>query len=384
MKKFTIILALLFPMMLFAQHQISVAPNEPASLKVAIPAYNDRIPAAIINMIFEFDPSNETLLVRMGSGGMASPNYDKVWLPQHEIVHREMASYTNARGVTLKKAKTFVDQENFLNLVNKPVLASVDADGMTFTGVYDLQNPTKKKVKKELDKQMVPLDGIMELRLAFNVAPRTKNVVLTLHNPMPMHRSGKKGVVDFMADDVIINIELDRCSESQELLATIDEYVNIFEIGEQHLAEMQKSSRSLMPKVVTLLLEQYGAIDIKRFENTGCAEVESLVEQLETTIEHIREYNRPKTTTNSQKQETTSCDVKKLNAEIKSTTSKLNNLVNDWSLASDAATKAEKKNAFESVVNAFDDKLNSLPNGCKSKLDAKLLKNYEFVKKLVK
>ena len=78
------------------------------------------------------------------------------------------------------------------------------------------------------------------------------------------------------------------------------------------------------------------------------------------------------------------CDTKKLNAEIKSTTTKLNNLVNDWSLASDAASKAEKKAAFESAVKAFDAKLNDLPSGCKAKLDSKLIKNYEFVKKLIK
>ena len=59
-------------------------------------------------------------------------------------------------------------------------------------------------------------------------------------------------------------------------------------------------------------------------------------------------------------------------------------MVNDWSLAPDAATKAEKKASFEATYQRFDAKLNELPAGCKGKLDAKLLKNYEFVKKLVK
>jgi hypothetical protein len=76
--------------------------------------------------------------------------------------------------------------------------------------------------------------------------------------------------------------------------------------------------------------------------------------------------------------------VNALDAEVKSTTSKINNIINEWSLAGDAATKKEKKAAFDSVVKAFDAKLNSLPAGCKDKLNAKQLKKYEQAKKLIK
>ena len=73
-----------------------------------------------------------------------------------------------------------------------------------------------------------------------------------------------------------------------------------------------------------------------------------------------------------------------LDAEVKATTTKMNNLINEWSLAGDAATKKEKKAAFDAVVKAFDAKLNSLPAGCKDKLNAKQLKKYEQAKKLIK
>ena len=69
------------------------------------------------------------------------------------------------------------------------------------------------------------------------------------------------------------------------------------------------------------------------------------------------------------------------NADVKWTTTKLNNLVNDWSLASTPAEKAEKKASFDAIVKSFDAKLNEAD--CR-KLDPKLLKNYEFVKKLIK
>ena len=69
------------------------------------------------------------------------------------------------------------------------------------------------------------------------------------------------------------------------------------------------------------------------------------------------------------------------NADVKSTTTKLNDLVNDWSMASTPAEKAEKKASFDAIVKSFDAKLNEAD--CR-KLDPKLLKNYEFVKKLIK
>ena len=135
------------PTILFAQYQVQVASGEPQTLKVSVPAYNDRIPAAIMTMKFDFNPDDETLLVTMGSGGVASPNYNKVWLPQHDISYSEMASYMKSRGIKLKKAQTYVDQENFLNLGSQPISASIQCEGMTFTGVYDVKTPKNKKVK---------------------------------------------------------------------------------------------------------------------------------------------------------------------------------------------------------------------------------------------
>ena len=127
----------------------------------------------------------------------------------------------------------------------------------------------------------------------------------------------------------------------------------------------------------------YGEIDVDRFAQAGCDEVQDSYDNWMEIMDRISEMGKggggggggvP----------ASPCDVTALNAEIKSTTSKLNNMVNDWSLAPDAATKAEKKASFEAAYQRFDDKLNNLPSGCKAKLDAKLLKNYEFVKKLVK
>ncbi len=367
--------------MLFAQYQVQVASGEPQTLKVSVPGYNDRIPAAVMTMKFEFNPEEETLLVTMGSGGGTSPNYDKVWLPQHDFSYGEMSDYMKNRGLKLRKAKTFVDQENFLNLGSKPLVTSVACEGMTFTGTYDLKSP--KKVKKELDRQMVPLDGKMQLCLSFNISNNSSDLALTLRNPIPLHRSGRKAILDFLAEDITIDIQLDRCKESRPMLATIEEYVKIFGIGEEKINELKRSSRSLMGKVRSLLLEQYAEIDLQRFQNTGCAEIDDYYGQLEECLQRIKDSEKapaiPTSPDNS-----VSCDVKKLNAEIKSTTTKLNNLVNAWSMASSPSEKAEKKASFDATVKDFDTKLEDLPGGCKSKLDPKLLKNYEFVKKLIK
>ena len=377
------ILALL-PAMTFAQKAniVNVPPQEPTSLKVNIPAYNDRIPAAAVNMTFNFDMQAETLQITMNSGGVKSANYSKVWLPQHDFQYGDMPSYTKQRGVKVKKAKTYIDQENFLNLPAKPVAAAIKGDGITFDGMYKIVAPKNKKEKKNLDNQMIPLDGQKSLVLNFKVKPNAENVTLTLCNPIPMKGSCE---MQYMANDVVVEIHLDRCRDNQALIATIKEYENIFKIGDQKLTEMQRTSRSLMPKVQEILLAQFAKIDAKRFDGTGCSEIQASYDNMMASIEHIRNItasSKSNDDDNSGKKE--KCDVKSLNSEIKSTTNKLNGMVNDWSLASNAADKAKKKAAFEAAVKAFDDKLNSLPSGCKDKLDAKLLKNYEFVKKLVK
>ena len=369
------------PAILFAQYQVQVASGEPQTLNVQVPAYNDRIPAAIMNMKFDFNPDNETLLVTIGSGGAPSTNYDKVWLPQHEISYYELADYMKTRGLKLKKAQTYIDQENFLNLGSKPVAASIVCEGMTFTGHYELCSP--KKVKKELDRQMVPLDGKMELRLAFNIIDNGSDLKLTLRNPMPLHRKGSKAVLDFVANDVVIDIQLDRCKESQPLLATIEEYLEIFKIGEAKWNNTIRGSKDL---VKNLLNEQYAEIDLKRFENTGCAEIDEKCRELEACVQR---FNGPPTSNqekdkdkDKKKNKPAACGVS--DSDVKATITKLNNLVNSWSMASTPAEKAEKKASFDATVKSFDAKLNSLSPDCKKKIEAKTLKDYEFVKKLIK
>ena len=383
MKKLAIILFALMPTMLFAQYQVQVASGEPQTLKVSVPAYNDRIPAAIMTMKFDFNPDTETLLVTMGSGGMPSPNYDKVWLPQHDISYSEMPTYMKNRGVKLKKAQTYVDQENFLNLGSQPVSASIVSEGMTFSGAYDLVVPKKMKVKKELDKQMVPLDGKMELNLSFKIADNRSDLKLTLRNPMPMHRSGSKAIVDFVANDITIDIQLDRCKESRQLLVTIEEYVEMFEVGEAKVNELKRKNRSLMNTVIGMLNDQYSKIDLKRFQNTGCAEIDEALDRLTTCYENINEKPKPNPNPNPNPDPSIkTCGV--TTADVKSTTNKLNGIVNKWSTASSPAQKAEHKASFDAAVKSFDAKLNALSSDCKKKIDSKVLKDYDFVKRLVK
>ena len=374
---------MLFPAMLSAQYKVKAVHQEPVDLKVTIPGYNERVPAAVMNVRFEFDQETETLLLRM-SKGTTECEYDKIWLPQHDVKVSEMASYMKQRGIKMKKMQTFTDQENFLNLTSRTLSASILAQGMAFTGVYDLKSP--KKVKKELDHQMVPLDGKMELDLSFKITNKARKAVLTLRNPIPLNRSGKKGVLAYVANDVTITIEFGRCKDAEQNIQTIQEYEAMFQVAENKLIELKKSPTT-QKAYKDFILSMYNEIDLDRFEQMGCDQIQDSYENLTDCIERIQNMGVKTGGSGgggSVDPGTPKCDVNSLNNEIKSTTAKLNNLVNDWSLAPDAASKAEKKAAFDAAVKSFDDKLNNLPAGCKGKLDAKLLKNYEFVKKLVK
>ena len=382
MKKLALILiAVVFPLMLSAQYRVKAVHQEPVDLVVDIPGYNSNVAPASMNLNFEFDQETETLVVHF-SKGMTSCPYDKVWLIQHEVKVGELADYTRSRDIKFKKAQTFIDQENFLNLSSRTLSPAIACQGMTFNGIYDLKSP--KKVRKQLDFQMVPLDDKMVLDLTFNITDRARQVVLTLRNPIPMNRSGRRGTAAFVADDVVIIIDLGRCKDAEQMILSVKEYENMFAIAEEKLIELKKSP-STMKSYKDFIMRLYGEIDIDRFAEAGCDEVQDSYDNWMEIMGRIDEMGKTKPITGDGGGNTTpSCDVKKLNDEIKSTTTKLNNMVNDWSLAPDAASKAEKKAAFESTYQRFDEKLNELPAGCKAKLDAKLLKNYEFVKKLVK
>ncbi|MBR4148012.1 MAG: hypothetical protein IKU00_09050 [Bacteroidales bacterium] len=385
MKRITIfLLSVLFaPAMLFAQLNVSVSTEGSTDLKVTVPGYNERIPAAVMNLKFEFDQETETLLVRMGSTN-ESTKYDKIWLPQNDIPFGELSSYMNNRGVKMVKSNTFVDQENFLNLSSKTINAAIQCTGMSFTGVYDLKSP--KKVKKQLDHQMVPLDGKMELDLKFKVFKGVSRTMLKLRNPIPMDRSGRKGILAFMADDIVINIKLERCKDAEQLIQTIQEYEALFQVAEDKLNELKRNP-STQKAYKEFVLRELSVIDMGRFRDADCEDVQSSYQSLMNCIDRINDMGSSSGSGygyGSGTSQDYGCDVNALNKEIKSTTSSLNNLVNDWSLAGSAAAKAEKKAAFDAAVKRFDDKLNSLPAGCKNKLDQKLIKNYEFVKKLVK
>ncbi len=383
MKKLSFILLalLVFPTMLSAQYQVKAVHQEPVDLVVDIPGYNANVAKASMNLNIVFDQENETLTVHLNKG-LSKCDYTHVWLPQHEVKVSDIPSYTKSRGIKFKKADTFQDQENFLNLTSRTLSAAVQCEGMTFNGIYDLKVPKKVKVKKQLYLQMVPLDGLMMLDLSFKIDNRAKNVVLTLKNPIPMNCKGSKGTAAFVADDLVINIELGRCKDAEQQIQTIREYEAIFTIAEEKLIELKRSP-STQKSYKDFIQSLYNEIDIDRFANTGCDEIDESYENLMDVMDRIEEMGKSNTPTTAPKTGS-SCDVKSLNAEIKSTTTKLNNLVNDWSLAPDAASKAEKKAAFDAAVQRFDAKLEDLPANCKSKLDAKLLKNYNFVKKLVK
>lgn len=380
MKKLSLILiALVLPIMLSAQYKVKAVHGEPIDLTVDIPGYSVNVAKASMNLNFEFDQTTETLVIHM-SKGMTTCPYNKVWLPQHEMRVIEVPTYTKTRGVKFKKAQTFKDQENFLNLASRTLNPSIVCQGMTFSGIYDLKAPKKMKIKKQLDYQMVPLDGKMVLDLSFKITNKAKKAVLTLRNPIPMNRKGSKGTAAFVADDIVITIELGRCKNAEEMITTVKEYENMFAIAEEKLNELKKSPTTLKA-YKEFIMRLYGEIDLDRFANAGCDEVQDSYDNWMEIMGRIEEMPKPCKNCDPVPDQ---CNVSALNAEIKSTTTKLNNMVNDWSLAPDAATKAEKKASFESTYQAFDNKLNNLPSGCKAKLDAKLLKNYEFVKKLVK
>ena len=388
MKKVFILLFAILPAWAFAaDYSISVNPDHPTKSSVTVKGYNDRIPTADLQLEATYSQDNKTLDIVLNSepkpagkgkadkGKAPAPEF--IWFPQNEVKFDEFKDYFKKRGGALKTSNTFNEQVSAFNLYDTSIKVAAEGKGCSFEGIE--LTSSQKPSKASIDRQILPLDGSSKMSLSFKLDDGARKVNITLKNPMAM---GKGKILDYMGADIEIevNLESNFCRDNQQLLAIAQEYLAIFTAGEEKLEELQKSGRALMSKCKELLVEQYARIDIRRFDNSGCEELQFTHDDIVSCMERIKEVETAAVASN----ENASCDAQALNASIRAATSKLNAAANDWISAKEASVKEAKKASFDSIISETDATISNLSAACKAKLDSKILKNYETAKKLIK
>ena len=381
-----VVLLCLVSSMLAAQvqeFQLEARSNKPMNTFVTITGDSEMFPPVEMNVITEYNQEKEHVSLIFGKA-ITKPTFNYVWLPQEAIAYKDLSSYFKSEDNKMKTSRRFDKQAEQMNLMERSTEPSISCEGGVFDGLYYVS----PQPKLEMDRRLIPLDGKSSMRIVIRVTNHSNQLVVHVKNPIPIMKDGKNAEIQYVGNDfdIVVDIRRDYCDENSAMMKSIKEYLVLFTNGEKDLKE---ASRPMKGKTKEMLLSQFEKIDSERFNNTGCPEIQAKYDELIACIGRITEMETkpgpaPLPTGGGKDEPQEECDVNKLNRDLERATEQLNNIFNDWSLAKNAESKQAKKDEFDTKVKSTDTMLNALPRSCRNKLDAKIVRNYDFVKKLFK
>ncbi len=369
-----------------------------AQKSIIIEGPNDKVASVTLQVKSDFD--QEKGILRLTITGDDTAESNALWLLQEPTLYGKLDKYFKQNDGKLSYSSFVKEQMKFMSLDERNTDPVVQVVGSQMTDKMSVQ--TKEGVKANIQKQILPLDGRSTLTMNLQVTPGIETVTLTLKNPLLLFNKGGKYDLAFIGKDVStdFDVKVDYCASRAEMLTQLKEYLKVFGKGEVSLKQTQSPCAD---KVKSLLISELTQIDLKRFENTKCDEVEVQLDTLRALFDRITNYEIPQDGGGggasgggagggagvgggapSAGAAADDCNVKKVNDDLKAAVVKMNTYANDWISATDPAVKQAKKLAFDGLVKETDAKLNALTPACRKKVDSGSLKNYEMAKKLIK
>lgn len=363
---------------------------------------NDKVASVTLQVKSEFDQDKGILKLSVTGDDTSEAN--ALWLLQDPTVYDKLDKYFKQNDGKLSISSFAKEQMKFMNLTEKTAETVIQVVGAQMTDKATIQ--TKTGVKAQIQKQILPLDARSALVLNLQVTPDIETVTLTLKNPLLLFNNGGKYELAFVGKDVSVDfdVKIDYCASRAEMLVQLKEYQKVFGKGEASLKQAQSPCSD---KVKSLLVSELTQVDLKRFENTKCDDVEVQLDSLRALFDRITNFEIVQEGGgatggsggggaaggsgggagiggSSSTPAVDDCNVKKVNDDLKAAVVKMNTYANDWISASDPTVKQAKKLAFDGLVKETDAKINALSPACKKKIDSGSLKNYEMAKKLIK
>ena len=368
-------MALLLPALVWGQKEL------------VIEGPNDKVAPIVLQVKSDYDQDKGILKLSITGDNTAESN--ALWLLETPTDYDELEKCFKKQQGKLKISNFVKEQVKFMNLKGKNAKEVLKVTGAE---VKDQNILTKEGVKAPIQKQILPLDNRSTLVMNLSVPKGTEQVTLEFHNPLLLMHDNGKYELAFIGQDVSVGFDVvaDYCGPNACLLQQLGEYNAIFAQGEAALQEMQASGGSCMEKMKSLLTNACGQINLKRFENTKCKEIDDALATLKATMGRIKAMGASAsgggvgTSGQAGSAVVDDCNIKKVNEDLKGAVVKLNTYANDWMSASDATVKQAKKVAFDALVKETDAKLNALTPTCRRKVDGTSFKNYEMAKKLIK
>lgn len=359
-----------------------------AQKSIVIEGPNDQVAPVTLQVKSDFD--QEKGILRLTITGDDTAECNALWLLQEPTPFGKLDGYFKQHDGKLSVSSFAKEQMKFMNLTEKTADPVFQITGAQMPDKMSIQS--KEGVKAAIQKQILPLDNRSTLTMDLQVSPDTKTVTVSLRNPlMLLNKEGGKYELAFIGNKTSIDFDvtIDYCASHAEILTQLREYNKVFRKGEMILRQTESPC---VDKVKSLLISEITQINLKRFEQSRCQDVENQLDSLNALIEHITNYHVSQAGDASgggagmgsgSASTVDDCNVKKVNDDLKAAVPKLNTYANDWISATDPAVKQAKKLAFDGLVKETEAKLNALTPVCRKKVDSGLLKNYEMAKKLI-
>ncbi len=381
MKKLLLFILAISPIIIKAQEEMIVK------------CPSDRVASSKIRVESDFDQERGLLKVRLSGEG--SEDVNAMWLMKDTVTFKKLRRSFAKNGGRLKKTSFSKHQIGFMNLKKKNAYPIISVTGAQ---VLDCYVQTNSGIRKRIHKQMLPLDNLSAVVLKLQVPEDVETVVLELKNPVMTRnkRNGRRYKLAYIGDDVKteIDVKRDYCTPNTCLLAHLKECDSIFSKSEEELIAMKEDGNTSIGKVKDLSVKQLAEIDMMRFENTKCQDIEDAFAHFKALKQRIENFDIKQqhaaaavggggsgTTGNTPSID--DCNYRKVNDDLNVAIVKMNTFANEWMTATDPAVKKAKKLAFDSLVKTIDAKINSLSPSCKKKISQILLKNYQAAKKLI-
>ena len=382
MRKILILLLAIFPVVSFAQKEITIE------------GPSDKVASVTVMVNSDFDQSTGTMTLSMT--GFGTDDANTLWLLKDPTVYKQLKKYFRRNRGKLKLSGYSKKQIAFLNLKEKTALSTINVTGAE---VLDLSVQTNTAANLPIQKQIVPLDNHSKVILKIKVQDDADKLTVDLRNPVLLVKRHKKCqkhyLLSFVGKDASVDFDLKReyCERNAYLLVELKEYDSIFGKCEALLNEMKTNKSKSLDDVKKIAVSELRQIDMKRFENSRCQDVDNEYAKFKALKKRIEKFETGSESNGggggkgageaAGNPADEDCNFKKVNDDIRTAVIKMNTYANDWISATDPAVKKAKKLAFDSLVKDIDAKINALTPTCRKKLDGSTLKNYQAAKKLI-
>jgi len=382
MKKLFFLLLLTIPFAAIAQKE------------VFIKGPSDLVSSVTVMVDSEFNQNTGRMTLTLT--GFESEDANTLWILKDSTNYKKLKKYFRKNKGSLKRSSFSKKQISFLNLKGKTAFPTIDVTGAE---ILDWSVQTNAAPKRPIQNQLLPLDNHSKMTLRLKVQDDAETVKLNLKNPILLIKKHKKSStryykLSFIGEDTSVDFDIARefCEKNAHLLVELKEYDSIFGKCESAMKDMKANNNGSLSDVKAVTVEGLGQIDMKRFENTHCKEIDDEYNKFKALTSRIKNFDVSnnaaggsgvggKTTGATVVED---CNTKKINDDMRAAVVKLNTFANDWVSATDPAVKKAKKLAFDSLIKDTDAKINALSPNCRKKLDKVILSNYQAAKKLIK